>query len=370
MAAAFRASVVRLQGSAMQGNPPDVLMVALFAVLWLTVTGVLSLLSGWFQLARRFPASEKPAGTRLSAQVTSIGLIGENRVTLLSVSPAGLGLNAVLMFRFMRRPILVPWSEVRYVSTRTILWWRTHVFDLGGITRIRVKRAAFDLMQPFVCGAPGSKACGAGVSPDQAVDSTARAGDVLHERESRSFLARLIWLSNLAAVVFNAGFSILAIVTLCGIVFITRPKQVMHEISPEMWLPLLIVMAPAQIYSQFLAWSTIFSGRPPTGPAIAMRQAPIPSALRLLVATWWLLNFAIGFAIVVSLGKPPGRPVHAVALFIVAAIAFWLSFAANVYLLLAVRTLTTSEEPLNRVWRWRIAIDLAMTAVAVLYYGL
>jgi hypothetical protein len=305
--------------------------------------------------------------------VTSIGLIGENRVTLLSLSPAGLGLKAVLMFRFMRRPILVPWSEVRYVSTRTILWWRSHVFDLGGITQIRVKHAAFDLVQPFLCGAPGSEACGAGVSPDQTFDSAARAAearDVLHERESRSFLARLVWLSNLAAVVFNAGFSILAIVTLCGIVFITRPKQVMHEISPEMWLPLLIIMAPAQLYSQFLAWSTIFSGRPPTGPAIALRQAPIPSAFRLLVAIWWLLNFAIGFAIVVSLGKPGGRPVNAAALFIVAPIAFWLSFAANVYLLLAVRTLTTSEEPLNRVWRWRIAIDLAMTAVTVLYYGL
>ena len=55
------------------------------------------------------------------------------------------------------------------------------------------------------------------------------------------------WGSNLPAVLFNTGFTILAIVTLCGIVFITKPKQVMHDIRPEMWLPLLIVVAPAQI---------------------------------------------------------------------------------------------------------------------------
>ena len=38
------------------------------------------------------------------------------------------------------------------------------------------------------------------------------------------------WSINFSAVVFNTGFAFLAIATLCGIVFITRPKQVMHDI--------------------------------------------------------------------------------------------------------------------------------------------
>ena len=63
----------------------------------------------------------------------------------------------------------------------------------------------------------------------------------------------LEWVTTLAAVLFNTAFSVLAIVTLCGIVFVTKPQDVMHDIPPDGWLPLLILMAPAQIYAQFLS---------------------------------------------------------------------------------------------------------------------
>jgi hypothetical protein len=180
------------------------------------------------------------------------------------------------------------------------------------------------------------------------------------------------WGSNCLAVLFNTGFAILAIVTLCGIVFITKPKQVMHDIRPEMWLPLLIVMAPAQIYAQPLSWATVFAGKAPTGPAIAVRQMKIPGPLQPAVALVWLCNFFIGFGIVVSLSKPdPGNPAPPLAaVVVVTIIAFWLAFAANVYLLLAVRTLTLNEYALHRVWRFRLWIDHAMVLFATIYYRL
>ncbi len=180
------------------------------------------------------------------------------------------------------------------------------------------------------------------------------------------------WGSNLPAVIFNSGFAILAIVTLCGIVFITKPKQVMHDIRPEMWFPLLILMAPAQIYAQLLSWSTIFAGKAPTGPAIVVRQMKIPGPLKPAVALLWLCNFCIGFGIVVSLSKPhPGNPAPPfAAVVIVTIIAFWLAFAANVYLLLAVRTLTLNESVLHHVWKFRLWIDLAMVLFATIYYRL
>jgi hypothetical protein len=180
------------------------------------------------------------------------------------------------------------------------------------------------------------------------------------------------WVSNLSAILFNTGFAILAIVTLCGIVFITKPKEVMHDIRPEMWLPLLIVMAPAQIYAQFLSWATVLAGKIPTGPAIALRQIQMPYALKPAVALIWACNFCIGFGIVVSLSKPhPGNPAPALAaVAIVVVIAFWLAFAANVYLLLAVGTLTSSESVLNRVWKLRLWIDLAMVVSGIVYYRL
>src|SRR5262245_17416086 len=76
------------------------------------------------------------------------------------------------------------------------------------------------------------------------------------ERQQTVF-DKLYRVSCLATVIFNTFFAALAIITLCGIVFITKPKQVMHDLPPWAWSPLLIVMAPAQIYSQVLAWRTI-----------------------------------------------------------------------------------------------------------------
>ena len=180
------------------------------------------------------------------------------------------------------------------------------------------------------------------------------------------------WGSNFPAVLFNTGFAILAIVTLCGIVFITRPKIVMHDIPPEMWLPLLIVMAPAQIYAQYLSWSTVFSGIIPTGPAIAVRQMKNLGLMKPVVALLWLCNFLVGFGIVVSLSKPnAGKPPPSLTeIVVVLTIGSWLAFAANVYLLLAMRTCTPREQVLHRVWDLRYWISLAMGGFGAVYYGL
>ena len=182
----------------------------------------------------------------------------------------------------------------------------------------------------------------------------------------------LDWGVTLSAVLFNTGFAILAIVTLCGIVFITQPKQVMHDISPWMWLPLLIVMAPAQIYAQVLSWSAIIAENPPAGRAIALRSRRIPEVVKLPVAVLWLCNFGIGVGIVVSLSKPhPGNPVPPVVeVGLLMILAFLLAFAANVYLLMAIRTLTSNENVLYRVWRYRVWIDLAIAVFAAAYYRL
>lgn len=193
---------------------------------------------------------------------------------------------------------------------------------------------------------------------------------------SSGTLAKFRWLldwgSSLLAVLFNTGFAILAIVTLCGIVFITKPKVVMHDISPAMWLPLLVVMAPAQIYAQLLSWSTVFAGRIPTGPAISLRQMKIPGPLKPVVAFLWLCNFCVGFGIVVSLSKPrAGNPPPSLATAVLILIlGAWLVFAANVYLLLAIRTCTPNENVLHRVWRLRLWIGLAMGLFGAVYYGL
>ena len=196
--------------------------------------------------------------------------------------------------------------------------------------------------------------------------------NVCPSEASDGFRRLIDWASTLPAVLFNTGFAVLAIVTLCGIVFITKPNKVMHDIPPDMWLPLLIVMAPAQVYAQFLSWSTVRDGQIPTGSAIASRQMRIPAFLKTVVALVWFCNFCIGFGIVVSLSKPHGGNVGPsigeVVLILI--LTSWLAFAANVYLCLAIRTCTADPSALDRVWRLRVWLGLAMGVSGALYYGL
>ena len=94
---------------------------AFFVGLWLFVCAFLAELSRWPALARRFPGGECPEGTVLRGQVIGVGMVGENNVTYLIPTAAGLYIYAHFLFRFRRRPVLVPWSEIRYESTRRLL---------------------------------------------------------------------------------------------------------------------------------------------------------------------------------------------------------------------------------------------------------
>lgn len=130
-----------------------VVFVLFFVLMWCGVTTLLSQLSGWPSLASRFPGGEAPAGVGVRGQVLGVGIVRENNVTFLVVSSDGLYLAAQFLFRLRRPPILVPWHQVRHVSDQKWLGWRSHVLDLGGITTIRLKNRAYELVEPFITGA-------------------------------------------------------------------------------------------------------------------------------------------------------------------------------------------------------------------------
>ena len=115
-----------------------------FAGMWFLVGMILSHVSGWASLGQRYAATGRPAGHRMWGQVVSIGPVRENGVTGLAVGPEGLHLFSNPLFRFGRRPLLIPWRAVTYVSDRKLLWWRLYTLDIGGITTVRVRQAAFN----------------------------------------------------------------------------------------------------------------------------------------------------------------------------------------------------------------------------------
>jgi hypothetical protein len=124
-----------------------------FVLLWLFVTGLLTLVSGWRRVAARFPAGDvPPEGESWWDQVSGFGLVRENLVTRVIVSPAGLHLSAMLPFRFGRPPILVPWDQVIWRSERRFLWAHDHKLDLGGLSSIRIKDKAYRAAAPYMTG--------------------------------------------------------------------------------------------------------------------------------------------------------------------------------------------------------------------------
>lgn len=123
-----------------------------FVGMWLGVCALLAYLSGWPSLAAHFRAAARPAGEPLKGQVAGVGWVGENRVTHMIVSEAGLYLYVNPLFRILRPPLLLPWSRVRFQRERRFLFLSSYVFDLAGITTITVKRRGYEAITASTSG--------------------------------------------------------------------------------------------------------------------------------------------------------------------------------------------------------------------------
>lgn len=125
----------------------------LFVGMWLLMSALFALTGGWLFLARRFRAGRRPEGRRLRGEVRRLGPVAENNITHMIVSDSGLYLYSSLLFRFMRPALLIPWTEVRFVRERRMLWWRSYEFDLGSVTSMHVTRRAYEALRGHAAAA-------------------------------------------------------------------------------------------------------------------------------------------------------------------------------------------------------------------------
>jgi hypothetical protein len=102
-----------------------------FVAIWLLVSVIISYVGGWTTLAKRFKLEEPFAGTRWTWQSAQMRwLTGYNHCLTVGVSPEGLYLATLALFRFRHPPLLIPWNEV-IVAYRRILFFRYLRFGLG-----------------------------------------------------------------------------------------------------------------------------------------------------------------------------------------------------------------------------------------------
>jgi hypothetical protein len=133
-----------------------VLGLVLFAGFWALITGVLASLSGWSALAAAFPGGAQPGGTVLRGQILGLGPIRENNVTNVVLTPQGMYLYPMILFRFRRPPVLVPWNRIRYSDTQQFLGMSWHRIDLGSVASARIRGKLLAALRDHGVGVPAS----------------------------------------------------------------------------------------------------------------------------------------------------------------------------------------------------------------------
>jgi len=102
----------------------------------------------------------------------------------------------------------------------------------------------------------------------------------------------------------------------------------------------------------------------PFGPAAALRQWRLPIPLRVIPSAWWLAHFLLGAAFAAGMEHFTPRTAFQTQL-LIAALAFILTSAANLHLLLAISALGHFPRAIHALWSWRFLIDLVVALVPI-----
>jgi hypothetical protein len=93
-----------------------------FAALWLAVTTILAVLSGWFRLMARYPNQTEEPLLRIRGQSGSMGLgVSMRGILTLSVCPSGLRIEIMRVFGPFCRDFFVPWQAISITRKHGLL---------------------------------------------------------------------------------------------------------------------------------------------------------------------------------------------------------------------------------------------------------
>jgi hypothetical protein len=131
---------------------PGILAIAFpiyFVLLWAGIGGLISVVGGWFSLARVYRAQAPFEGVKFKMQSGQMRWrAGYNNVLTLGADQQGLYLATLFLFRFLHPPLLIPWNEIK-VSKQKGWIFEQEVFTLGHELRIplRIRVALAEKLQ-------------------------------------------------------------------------------------------------------------------------------------------------------------------------------------------------------------------------------
>jgi len=95
----------------------------LFAAMWIAITSLLSVLSGWFRLMSRFPDRSEQAILQLRGVTGAMGFgVNMRSVLRLDVCASGLRVGIARLLGPFCRDFFVPWEDLRVTRRKTLFW--------------------------------------------------------------------------------------------------------------------------------------------------------------------------------------------------------------------------------------------------------
>ena len=110
-----------------------VLLIPIFVTVWVSLSALFSVLSGWRKLSYYYPWQEPTRAISIGGASVSVGH-GGLAVTYsgvyISVSPSGMTLSAKLLVRLFHPPFFIPWSEIVSCQREKQFLWQVTSFRL------------------------------------------------------------------------------------------------------------------------------------------------------------------------------------------------------------------------------------------------
>ena|SRR5271165_1882121 len=122
--------------------------IPVFVVFWLVLTGLLSILGGWYTLSKQFQTSTSIDGQQFRFASGSFGrhpfpVTAYGNCLFVTVADTGFRIAIVFPFRFLSPPIFVPWEAVAAVESKSFLFFKYCVIRLRrGWPAIAIRGAA------------------------------------------------------------------------------------------------------------------------------------------------------------------------------------------------------------------------------------
>jgi hypothetical protein len=119
--------------------PDSEWFVPAFIVFWLVISGVLSLMGGWYRLAERFKSDESIDGEQFRFRSGAIGWgmfpVSYGSCLIATVGSKGFALSVLFPFRFLHPRLVIPWSAVERCEHVKFWFMKQGAVHVSGFNR-------------------------------------------------------------------------------------------------------------------------------------------------------------------------------------------------------------------------------------------